>query len=105
MPPGSKSVLFLLFKALKLFVQGCSPVEQGLGFSDRLKKPLNVKPEGIPVEKVQSEFKCLDNSVDKVGGIFFFNYLSRTFQKKEFLNVFITKMGGGGNNFVYNILF
>lgn len=70
LPPGSKSVLFLFFAAFKLIVQGCPPVEQGVGFSDRLKKPLKVKPEGIPVEKVQSEFKCLDNSVDKVAGIF-----------------------------------
>ena len=29
-----------------------------LGTVDALVKPLKVKPEGVPVEKVQSEFKC-----------------------------------------------
>ena len=37
-----------------------------MGFSDRLKKPLTVKPEGIPVEKVESEFKCLESSTEKL---------------------------------------
>ena len=29
------------------------------GFVDRLERPVLVKPEGIPVEKVQSEMVCL----------------------------------------------
>ena len=29
-----------------------------LGTVDALVKPLKVKPEGVPVEKVQSKFKC-----------------------------------------------
>jgi len=47
--------------------QDCEPVEQGVGFSDRLMKPIRVKPEGIPVEKVNSDLKCLeDDSVDTI---------------------------------------
>ena len=29
-----------------LIYQDCEPVEQGVGFSDRLMKPIRVKPEG-----------------------------------------------------------
>ena len=36
-----------------------------LGTVDALVKPLKVKPEGAPVEKVQSEFKCYRGSKKK----------------------------------------
>ena len=39
----------------------CEQVSQGEGFSDALVKPLRVKAEGVPVEIVQSEFKCVEN--------------------------------------------
>ena len=41
-------------------IEGCQTVASGEGFSDTLVKPLRVKPEGVPVEIVQSEFKCMD---------------------------------------------
>jgi len=41
-------------------IEGCQTVATGEGFSDTLVKPLRVKPEGVPVEIVQSEFKCMD---------------------------------------------
>jgi len=44
---------------------GCTPVGQGEGFMDALVKPLRVKPEGVPVEKVQSEFKCFESGNEK----------------------------------------
>ena len=44
---------------------GCTPVDQGEGFMDALVKPLRVKPEGVPVEKVQSEFKCFESGNEK----------------------------------------
>ena len=36
-----------------------------LGTVDALVKPLKVKPEGVPVEKVQSEFKCYKKKNNK----------------------------------------
>ena len=41
-------------------VNDCPKVAAGDGYADSLVKPLNVKPEGFPVEKVESDFKCLD---------------------------------------------
>jgi len=41
-------------------VPNCKPVERGDGFKDTLRKPIRVKPEGVPVEIVESEFKCLE---------------------------------------------
>ncbi len=35
------------------------------GFVDRLERPVLVKPEGIPVEKVQSEMVCLKEGEQK----------------------------------------
>ena len=37
-----------------------------LGTVDALVKPLKVKPEGVPVEKVQSEFKCYKKKNKKI---------------------------------------
>merc|ERR1712203_1192972 len=36
----------------------CRTVSEGEGFKDALVKPLRVKAEGVPVEKVESDFKC-----------------------------------------------
>merc|ERR1719158_2035596 len=35
--------------------------EEGEGFKDALVKPLRVKAEGVPVEKVESDFKCFES--------------------------------------------
>ena len=40
-------------------IRGCKPVRLGNGFKDTLRRPIRVKPEGVPVEILQSEFKCL----------------------------------------------
>ena len=34
----------------------------GDGFKDALRRPLRVKPEGVPVEVVESDFKCLEEA-------------------------------------------
>ena len=39
----------------------CNPVSEGEGFKDALVKPLRVKAEGVPVEKVKSDFKCFES--------------------------------------------
>ena len=36
----------------------CGPVEDAEGFADTIIKPIQVKPEGFPVETVRSEFLC-----------------------------------------------
>ena len=36
----------------------CASLSEGEGFKDALVKPLRVKAEGVPVEKVESDFKC-----------------------------------------------
>ena len=41
-------------------------MEQGVGFSDRLSMPLRVKPEGIPVEKVESDLKCFESGESSI---------------------------------------
>jgi len=46
-------------------VKGCTPVTQGEGFADALVKPLTVKPEGFPVEKVESDFKCIEKGEEE----------------------------------------
>ncbi len=38
---------------------GCSPAEEAEGFTDVLQKSILVKPEGFPVEKVETKFQCL----------------------------------------------
>ena len=40
---------------------GCNRVSEGDGFKDALVKPLRVKAEGVPVEKVESDFKCFES--------------------------------------------
>ena len=40
----------------------CRTVSEGEGFKDALVKPLRVKAEGVPVEKVESDFKCFESS-------------------------------------------
>ena len=48
------------------FYSGCDDVApEGVGFYDALVKPLRVKPEGVPVEIVQSDFKCIESGNDK----------------------------------------
>merc|ERR1719347_1683526 len=43
-------------------VEGCTKVPESVeGFTDTLVKPLLVKPEGFPVEKVESDFKCIED--------------------------------------------
>jgi len=46
-------------------VAECPPVSQGEGFTDALVRPLRVKPEGVPVEKVESDFKCIETGSEK----------------------------------------
>ena len=46
-------------------VSGCRAVTQGEGFKDALVKPLRVKAEGVPVEKVESDFKCFETGSEK----------------------------------------
>ena len=38
-------------------IENCKKVSVGDGFTDALVRPLKVKPEGVPVEKVESDFK------------------------------------------------
>ena len=45
-------------------ISGCSKVRNGNGFTDALVKPLRVKPEGVPVEIVKSDFKCIEAGSD-----------------------------------------
>ena len=45
-------------------VRSCRHVRIGNGFKDTLRKPIRVKPEGVPVEIVESEFKCVESSRD-----------------------------------------
>ena len=46
-------------------IEGCSEVASGNGFYDALVKPLRVKAEGVPVEIVQSDFKCITDKDDE----------------------------------------
>ena len=55
-------------------IEGCADVEEGDGFTDALVKPLRVKPEGVPVEIVQSEFKCLGDEESEGDGKFKFDF-------------------------------
>ena len=43
-------------------VNDCKDVEIGDGFTDTLRKPIRVKPEGVEVELVESEFQCLEEA-------------------------------------------
>jgi len=42
-------------------IKNCKSVEEGNGYADTLVKQLRVKPEGVPVEKVESDFKCFES--------------------------------------------
>merc|ERR1719495_726042 len=42
-------------------IKNCKSVEEGNGYTDTLVKQLRVKPEGVPVEKVESDFKCFES--------------------------------------------
>jgi len=44
--------------------QGCDTVEQGVGYSDRLIRPLKVKAEGLPVQLIKSDLKCINSHGD-----------------------------------------
>ena len=47
-------------------VSGCrSEAEMKAGTTDALVKPLKVKPEGVPVEEVESQFKCFKKARGK----------------------------------------
>ena len=72
LPPRSNQVVSLQTSALALGdlditvetavtsgVENCTAVRQGDGFKDTLRRPIKVRPEGVPVEILQSEFKCL----------------------------------------------
>ena len=43
--------------------EGCSePAGEATGFADTVQKPIQVRPEGFPMERVQSEFQCREQS-------------------------------------------
>jgi len=75
--PKNNEVITLQVSALKLgevnitvkatiMESGCDDVApEGVGFYDALVKPLRVKPEGVPVEIVQSDFKCIESGNDE----------------------------------------
>ena len=46
-------------------IKGCKDVSEGNGFTDALVRPLKVKPEGVLVEKVESDFKCFKSGTKK----------------------------------------
>ena len=46
-------------------IENCKDVLEGEGFTDALVKQLRVKPEGVPIEKVESDFKCIESGEEK----------------------------------------
>ena len=50
---------------IKNGIGSCRQVSQGEGFKDALVKPLRVKAEGVPVEVVESDFKCITSGQDQ----------------------------------------
>ena len=42
-------------------IKNCKSVEEGNGYTDTLAKQLRVKPEVVPVEKVNFDFKCFES--------------------------------------------
>jgi len=46
-------------------IENCKNVDEGEGFTDALVKPLRVKPEGVEIEKVESDFKCIESGNQK----------------------------------------
>jgi len=76
--PKDNTVLTLKTQALKLGelnitvearitngITNCKDVVQGEGFTDALVKQLRVKPEGVEIEKVESDFKCFESGKEK----------------------------------------
>ena len=47
-------------------VEGCEAAENVQGFADTVQRPIQVKPEGFPVEKVQSNFQCIKENATEV---------------------------------------
>merc|ERR1712106_216596 len=46
-------------------IKDCKEVSEGDGFTDALVRQLRVKPEGVPIEKVESDFKCFESGTEK----------------------------------------
>ena len=46
-------------------IENCKDVDEGDGFTDALVKPLRVRPEGVEIEKVESDFKCIESGNQK----------------------------------------
>ena len=46
-------------------INNCKSVAEGDGFTDALVKQLRVKPEGVEIEKVESDFKCFESGKEK----------------------------------------
>ena len=46
-------------------INDCKNVAEGDGFTDALVKQLRVKPEGVEIEKVESDFKCFESGKEK----------------------------------------
>ena len=42
-------------------IEDCKDVVEGDGFTDALVRKLRVKPEGVPIKKVDSDFKCFES--------------------------------------------
>ena len=76
--PKDNTVLTLKTQALKLGelnitvearitngITNCKDVIQGEGFTDALVRQLRVKPEGVEIEKVESDFKCFESGKEK----------------------------------------
>ena len=76
--PKDNTVLTLKTQALKLGelnitvearitngITNCKDVVQGEGFTDALVRQLRVKPEGVEIEKVESDFKCFESGKEK----------------------------------------
>merc|ERR1740137_144761 len=46
-------------------INNCKKVSVGDGFTDALVRPLKVRPEGVLVERVESDFKCFESGKKK----------------------------------------
>eukprot|EP00092_Neocalanus_flemingeri_P108736 GFUD01139655.1.p1 GENE.GFUD01139655.1~~GFUD01139655.1.p1 ORF type:complete len:1716 (-),score=430.19 GFUD01139655.1:66-5213(-) len=46
-------------------IKNCKEISEGDGFTDALVRQLRVKPEGVPIEKVESDFKCFESGKEK----------------------------------------
>eukprot|EP00090_Calanus_glacialis_P012233 TRINITY_DN20713_c0_g1_i4.p1 TRINITY_DN20713_c0_g1~~TRINITY_DN20713_c0_g1_i4.p1 ORF type:complete len:1703 (-),score=467.37 TRINITY_DN20713_c0_g1_i4:343-5451(-) len=76
--PNDNKVITLKTTALKLGelnvtveavitngIKDCKDVTEGNGYKDALVRQLRVKPEGVPIEKVESDFKCFESGKEK----------------------------------------